>query len=76
MYLAIPLFLYSLVLHLIAIKAVYQFGWGRAITTGLLLTLVVVFIIVILYFGLLAPLVETLMEGMEGVVEDMFRDTW
>ncbi len=41
-----------------------------------MLTLAVAFILVILYFGLLVPLVETLVEVTEGVVEDMFRDTW
>ena len=41
---------------------VNQFGWGRAITTVLILTLVIAFILVILYFGLLAPLVKTLIE--------------
>lgn len=71
-YLAIPLFLYSLVLQLIAIKTVYQFDWGHAITTGLILTLLVA----ILYFGMLGPLIGTLEEVLEGMAEDMIRDTW
>jgi hypothetical protein len=71
-YLAIPLFLYSLVLQLIAIKTVYQFDWGHAIITGLILALFVA----ILYFGVLEPLIGTLEEVLEGMAEDMIRDTW
>jgi hypothetical protein len=71
-YLAIPLFLYSLVLQLIAIKAVYQINWGHAIITGFILALFVT----ILYFGVLGPLIGTLEEVLEGMAENMIRDTW
>lgn len=59
--LVFPLGVYSLVLNVVAVKAVHQFGWGRAIASsvlifaGILVLTVLVAVVVIVVLALLGP---------------------
>ena len=65
-YLQYPLWIYGIVLNVIAVKAVHKFGWGKAIASSVvfvgILVLVVCVIIGILY--LVALIVRGLVRGL------------
>lgn len=56
-YLIVPFFL---VRNLLAINAVHQFGWGRAIASMLILFLIVALILIIVGLGVIKPIIEDL----------------
>ena len=54
----LPLVLYGLVLHVTAVKAVNQFGWGKAILSSLViwvLLLILIAVVIIVILALLGP---------------------
>jgi hypothetical protein len=61
-----PLFLYLAVLHVMAIKAVNRFNWGRAVATVLAplgVLLLVVCVITFIGVAVLGPVLENALEG-------------
>ena len=65
--LTLPISLYAMYLGVLAIKSVNQFGWGQAI--GSLLVPFIVFLLVglIVFLGLLYPVMQELMQEMSTV---------
>jgi hypothetical protein len=65
--LSLPLGLYGVVLNVIAVKAVNQFGWGKAIISGFLVVagfVVAVACIVIVGLALLGPAIDSTMSSI------------
>lgn len=62
--LSLPISLYAMYLGVLAIKSVNQFGWGRAI--GSLFVPLIVFLLVtlIIFFGLLFPVMQDMIQEM------------
>jgi hypothetical protein len=69
-YLAFPLSIYGMVLNVIAVKAVNQFGWGKAIASSwlilasILLVVVLVAVMVIAILTLLGPIIGSVFSGI------------
>ncbi len=70
--LTIPLGIYGLVLNVTAVKAVNEFGWGRAIASSFLILasiLVIIAVVVIVVLALLGPAIGNIFENiLEGIV--------
>lgn len=69
--LALPLALYALVLNVIAVKAVNQFGWGKAVASSVLIfaaILIGVAVLVIVILALLGPAIGTV---FSNIVQDI-----
>ena len=73
--LGFPLVIYGMVLNVIAVKAVHQFGWGRAIASSVLILVgitVLVAVFVILVLVILGPAIgnvfSNIIQGLETPV--------
>ncbi len=65
--LTFPLGLYSIVLNVTAVKAVHQFGWGKAVASSILILagiLVVVAVVIIVILALLGPAIGSVFSNI------------
>ena len=69
--LTLPIAIYGIVLNVIAVKAVHQFGWGKALASSVLVfagILLVVAVGVIVILALLGPAIGTVFSNIvEGI---------
>jgi hypothetical protein len=65
--LAFPIGIYAIVLNVIAVKAVHQFGWGKAVASSVLILaaiLVFVAVVVIVILALLGPAIGNIFSNI------------